>query len=355
MIQKITIVVLIALFSIMSSSVFGQEFIAPKLTMVSGFEGGSNYQMAMDMQRMSRATLGTATMQAGNMVPDMKAGKVVIDEFGDTVMVEEKISSGDTTDFVRVRDSEGSYYNFLKIVKSNTDLAFLQYDVLLYESMKDLTRTYKKTEDIRIILPMGVEQIHIVALNKEGKEAIKNFEDLKGKNVSIGSSLQGTNVTAKYIKEVTKMKWNDVELPYDKALKALLSGRIDAFFYVGAAPVSNFTRMSKAMRDKLVLIPLNPSKGKADLEEAYTAATITSASYPKWIKADVATYSVRSMLVTDIDNQSKETEENIVKLMQTVLDNKDNSKNHGNWKIIDFKKDDSIDWDYYTPTSSLVK
>ncbi len=252
MMQKFTIViVLIAVFFSMNSSVYGQEFVEPELTIVSGFEGGSNYQMAMDMQRMSRATLGTVKMEPGTMVPEMKNGKIVIDEAGDTSMVSKMVSTGDTTDFIRVRDSEGSYYNFLKIVKTNTDLAFLQYDVLLYESMKDLTRTYKKTEGIRIILPMGVEQIHIVTLKKEGKEGIKKFDDLKGKNVSIGSSLQGTNITAKYIKEVTKMKWHDVELPYDKALKALLSGRIDAFFYVGAAPVSNFTGMSKAMRDTI--------------------------------------------------------------------------------------------------------
>lgn len=347
--HKITIaLILIAFLSLIGNSAFGQKFIAPKLTIVSGFEGGSNYEMAMDMQRMSRATLGTAKMVMGEP-------KIVVSATGDTSFVETKVSTGDTTDFLRVRDSEGSYYNFLKIVKTNTDLAFLQYDVLLYESMKDLTRTYKKTEGIRIILPMGMEQIHIIALKQDGKEAIKTYDDLKGKNVAIGSSLQGTNVTAKYIKEVTKMKWNDVELPYDKALKALLTGRIDAFFYVGAAPVSNFTGMSKSMRDKITLIPLNPSKGKADLDEAYTAATITSTSYPKWIEADIPTYSVRSMLVTDIDSQTEETEANIVKLIQAVYDNKDNPKNHGNWKSINFTQDKTIDWDYYAPTSGIVK
>ena len=356
MVQKITIsIVLIVLFSAMSSSVFGQETIAPQLTIVSGFEGGSNYQMAMDMQRMSRATLGIAKMEAGDMVAEMENGKVVVYEAGDTAMVETIVASGDTVDFLRVRGSEGSYYNFLKIVKSNTDLAFLQYDVLLYESMKDLTRTYKKTEGIRIILPMGVEQIHIITLKKEGKGAILNFDDLKNKNVAIGSSLQGTNITAKYIKEVTKMKWHDVELPYDKALKALLAGSIDAFFYVGVAPVSNLTGMSKSMRDKIALVPLNPSNGKGDLDEAYNATTITASSYPKWIETDVPTYSVRSLLVTDIDGQTKETEANIAKLMKEVLKNKDNSKCHGNWKVVNFAKDEDLDWEYYAPTSGLLK
>jgi len=352
---KITLSLLV-LMTAMAASVFAQEYIEPKLLIVSGFEGGTNFEMAKDMQRMSRLTLGVADYAEGELVVEMKGGKPVVDEYGDTSMVAEMVATGDTTDFLKVRDSEGSYYNFLRIIKTNTDLAFLQYDVLLYESMKDLTRTYKKTENIRVIMPMGAEQIHIVALKSDEKNAIKNYDDLKGKKVAIGSSLQGTNITAKYIKEVTKMKWQDVEIPYDKALKALLSGRIDAFFYVGAAPVSNFTHMSKQMRDRITLIPLNPTKGKKDLDENYTTTVIKQDYYKKWLKADVATYSVRSLLVTDINRQTKEDQENIVKLMQVIKNHSNDSGIHKSWKEI-FKNmktnKEEIDWDFYEPTKGL--
>ena len=349
---------LIVLMTAMAASVFAQEYVEPKLLIVSGFEGGSNYEMAKDMQKVSRLTLGTPSYEEGELVVEMKDGKPIVDEYGDTSMIAEQVSTGDTLDFLQVRDSEGSYYNFLRIIKSNTDLAFLQYDVLLYESMKDLTRTYKKSESIKVILPMGLEQIHIVALKSEEKDAIKNYDDLKGKKVAIGSSLQGTNITAQYIKEITKMKWQDIEIPYDKALKALLSGRIDAFFYVGADPVSNFTGMSKQMRDRITLIPLNPTKGVKYLDETYTKTTIKQSDYKKWLTADVPTYAVRSLLVTDINGQTEETKADIVKLMQVVYSHKDDTNIHPNWKEVFGAIEANgaeIDWDFYEATQSIFK
>ncbi|MCK5846808.1 MAG: TAXI family TRAP transporter solute-binding subunit [Bacteroidales bacterium] len=351
---------LIVLMTAMTLSAFAQKFVEPDLLIVSGFKGGTNYDMAMDMQRMARPSLGTPSYQDGEMIVEMIDGKPVVNEMGDTSMVAKQTSTGDTLDFLEVRDSEGSYYNFLRVIKNSTDLAFLQYDVLLYESMKDLTRTYKKTENIRVIMPMGVEQIHIVALKSDDKKGIKTYDDLKGKKVAIGSSLQGTNITAKYIKEITGMKWDNIEIPYDKALKALLAGRIDAFFYVGAAPVSNFTGMSKQMRDRITLIPLAPSKGKEELDATYAPTVIALKDYPKWIDKDIPTYSVYSLLVTDINGQTDEDKENIVKLMRVVLDNKDDSRNHENWKVVfDAEKmkasTDAIDWDFYDPTMNLFK
>ena len=360
MIQKLKITLsLIVLITAMASTSYAQSYDEPKLLIISGFEGGTNYDMAKDMQRMTRVKYGIAAYTDGDMVIEMKDNKPVISEDGDTSMIAEQIPTGDTTEFLNVRESEGSYYNFLRVTKSNTDLAFLQYDVLLYEAMKDLTRTYKKTENIRVIMPMGVEQIHIMVLKSDEKGSIKTYQDLKGKKVAIGSSLQGTNITAKYIKEVTKMDWHDVEIPYDKALKALLSKRIDAFFYVGAAPVSNFTGMSKQMRDMITLIPLVPEKGKKDLDEAYIKATITADTYSKWLKTDIATYSVRSLLVTDINGQTKEQQDNIVKLMQTVIEHKNDSGIHKNWKKVFGPEEEGAtkftddDWDFYEPTKSL--
>lgn len=323
------------------------------LVIVSGFKGGSNYQMAMDIQRMSRKTLGTTKYEENTeMVTDLdENGQPKLDEFGDTLTIEKttKVATGDTIDFVKVQDSEGSYYNFLKVNKSGADIAFIQYDVLLYESMKDLTRTYKKAENIQILLPMGTEQIHIVTLKPEGKNGIKSFADLKKKKVGIGSSLMGTNITAKYIKEVTGMKWQDVEIPFDKSFKALFSGAIDAFFYVGAKPVKDLADLSVSMRDKITLISI-PSNEK--LDKAYEKINITPEDY-KWLDGPVETYAVKSVLVTSLLGQTPEKEEAISKLLEVVKAHKDDSGNHPNWKSINFAKDDKIDWDYYPAALKL--
>jgi len=323
------------------------------LTIVSGFKGGSNYQMAMDIQRMTRKTLGTPQYEIKTEMVNVldENGQPKLNEFGDTIteVKTTKVSTGDTIDFVKVQDSEGSYYNFLKVNKSGADVAFIQYDVLLYESMKDLTRTYKKAENIQILLPMGTEQIHIVVLKADGKNGIKTFEDLKKKKVGIGSSLMGTNITAKYIKEVTGMKWQDVEIPFDKSFKALFNGSIDAFFFVGAKPIKDLADLSVSMRDKITLISI-PSNEQ--LDKAYEKVNITPEDY-KWLDAPVETYAVKSVLVTSTLGQTPEKEEAIAKMLEVIKAHKDDTGNHENWKDIKFAKDDKIDWEYYPAALKL--
>lgn len=328
----------IFLFTFISVNIFAQDTEIPqssnegaKLTIVSGVKGGSYFTMAQDMQKMTRKAYGEikyieSTDTAGNTI---------------------KTPTKDTADFLLNKESDGSYYNFQKINKQDVDITFLQYDVLLYEDMLDLNRKFKKTTDIRILLPMGVEQIHIITL-KNNK--INEFKDLNGKKVGIGTPLQGTNVTAKFIKAKLGAKWEDVEMPYDKAFKALFSGTIDAFFFVGAVPVTNLGDLTKSMKDqiKLVSIPDNPV-----LKEAYgEQVEITNNDY-KWLSAPVKTYGVKSVLVTSITNMTPEKEDALIKLLQEIKKSKDTQGYHPNWKKVEFKKDEAIEWKYFDAAVKL--
>jgi TRAP transporter TAXI family solute receptor len=361
--SKFTIFLAVILISILFGNITmaqnASDVEVPKLTIVTGFVGGSNYQMAMDMQRMTRKELGIPKYK---IVTESKA---VLNAKGDTVReepiedggigapkfetIEHTVATGDTINFLKVLDSEGSYYNFIKINKSGTELAFIQYDVLLFEAMQDLKRSYKKTDGIRVLLPMGSEQIHIITLKSDDKKGITKFADLKGKKVGIGSSLMGTNITSKYIKEVTGMKWEDVEIPFDKSFKALFNGSIDAFFYVGAKPVKDLANATPSMKNKLTLISIPQNE---TLDKAYQKVTITTEDY-KWLSENIETYAVRSLLVTSLNGHNAEIEANIQKLLQIVKDKKGSDQNHPNWKMIEFKKDDSIDWEYYPAALKL--
>ncbi len=349
----ITTLVIILMMGVTGLMAQDNESTQKPLVIVSGFTGGSNYQMAMDIQKMTRKTLGTPKYEEKTEIKTVldENGNPKLDEFGDTLTedITKKVATGDTIDFVKVMDSEGSYYNFLKVNKSGADIAFIQYDVLLYESMKDLTRTYKKADNIKVLLPMGTEQIHIITLKPEGKKGVKSFADLKKKKVGIGSSLMGTNITAKYIKEVTGMKWQNVEIPFDKSFKALFSGAIDAFFYVGAKPVKDLAELSVSMRDKIALVSI-PANEK--LDKAYEKVQITPEDY-KWLDKPVETYAVKSVLVTSILGQTPEKEEAIYKMLEAVKAHKNDAGNHPNWKKINFAKDDKIDWDYYPAALKL--
>lgn len=315
----------------------------PPLKIVSGFKGGSYYEMAMDMQKMTRP-LGHIIMKTESVDQiAIENGDTLRDDEGMPVIttVEVEKSSGDTIDFLNVKDSDGSYYNFLKIDNSDVDITFLQYDVLLYEDMKDLQRKLKKVADIRILLPFGSEQIHLITTKESG---ITDFKDLKKKRVGIGSSLQGTYITAKYIKEQLGAKWTDVEIPYDKSFRALFNGDIDAFFFVGKAPVSNLANLSKSMKDKITLISL-PVNEK--LKEAYGEQVEINNTMYSWVDKPVKTYQVKTVLVTSIRDQTPEQVENLRKLLQAIKDNKDNEGYHPGWKNVLFQEDPEIEFEYH--------
>jgi len=350
-----------SLFMFLSTAVNAQDTDdGPQLKIYSGFKGGSYYQMASDMQAMTRKLYG----KIGYSISDIEVPKInpttkdtVKDADGnieyDVQVI--KTPTGDTIDFLEVRESDGSYYNFLKINKIDVDVTFLQYDVLLYESEKDLGRKFKKTEDVRVLLPLGSEEIHLITL-KDSK--IGEFSDLKKKRVAIGSSLQGTNITATYIKEATEGKWIDVDIPYDKAFRALFSHDIDAFFFVGKAPVHDLKSLPKSMKDKLKMISL-PENEK--LKDAYgDLVTLDNSTYT-WLPAGeegtIKTYSVRSLLVTSVSGQTPEQKEAIVKLLQAIKQLKDVEGYHNSWKSVQFHKlpELEMEWPYYDAAVKLYE
>lgn len=321
------------------------------LTVISGFKGGSYYTMAMDMQKMSRKKYGTPIYKTETSIKYKLAanGDTLKDADGNALTEEiiKRTPTGDTVDFITVKDSDGAYYNFQKIDKVDVDITFIQYDVLLYESMKDLKRTIKKTDNIRVLLPLGSEQIHIITLKKNN---IKDFKQLKGKRVGIGSTFQGTNTTAKFIKEKTGSKWEDVEIAYDKAFKALFDGSIDAFFFVGNAPIKDLAEISKAMKDQLQLISIPANE---ELKNAYGEQVEINNTFYPWVDQPVKTYAVKSLLVTSIEGQTPEKEEAIKNLLIEVKQNKDNPGYHKAWKNIKFEKDPEIEWEFHKVTSEV--
>jgi TRAP transporter TAXI family solute receptor len=324
-----------------------------KLKIYSGFLDGSYYQMAKDMQIMTRRMYGVVQYDITELqVPklDPQTGDTLKDpETGEPLFDVEilKAAKGDTSEFMEVRESDGSYYNFLKINKIDVDVTFLQYDVLIYESEKDLGRRFKKTDDIRILLPLSSEEIHLITL-KDGD--INTFADLKKKRVATGSSLQGTHITAAYIKEVTNSKWIDVDIPYDKAFRALLSHDIDAFFFVGKAPISKLANMPKSMRDKIKLISL-PENPK--LTEAHGEMVEINNSNYSWVVDPIKTYAVKSLLVTSLAGQTPAQKQQITKLLEAIKAMKDKPGFHESWKDVKFEKDPIIEWKYYDAALKL--
>lgn len=252
------------------------------------------------------------------------------------------LAKEDTLLEIEVLTSRGSAYNFRKFIKSKyIDITFMQYDVLLYEQLFDMKHNRNFTKHIRLLLPLGTEQIHLITRTDS---KINGIEDLKKKIVAIGSSDQGTNRTARYIKEKTEINWIDKEIALEASFLKLLNGTIDAFFFVGAAPVKKLDKLPKSLRTQIKLVPIiHP-----ELEKDYKIATIPSNSY-KWAEDAFETFAVNVVLVTDVQHETPEKIENLLKVLNLIQENISELKQNGHpaWKEVDFKFEDFDDFDLH--------
>jgi len=246
---------------------------------------------------------------------------------------------------IDILPSAGSMQNFKALMKDACDLAFLQYDVIFFQLGLNAD-DQAKIDNLKIVLPLGMEEIHLITLKSND---FKGIDDLEGKKVAIGSKNQGTYITASYIKSVTKIKWKSIALGFNDALEALLVGDVAAFFFVGSAPVNKLYDLPQNIQSKLTLIPLTHPK----LQEYYTPVTLKSGTY-QWLKEDIATYGVRYALATNTKAETSAEYDNIKKLVEDIRTKYDVlvQNGHEQWKEVDFKFD-NIKWPIHSATMEI--
>jgi len=279
--------------------------LSPYVKIYSGLEGGSYYQFAEDIRKITNPT-----------------------------------------DSISVSHSNGSVDNLNQLItRRNYFVTFLQYDVLLQQRLRDLKEYTNYTDNIKILLPMGVEEIHLVC---RAADNFKSIKQLKGKKVAIGTVYQGTYVTARLIKGMTGVNWIDVPIPFSEVYVALMNNQIDAFFFVGAAPVAKLFYLNAV--DKIKMVPIEHPK----LDKVYEKINIKAGTYP-WLKNDVKTYAVRSVLATNIKGETPEQRKNIQKMLLSIKNQKDALIKYGHkkWKEVDFNFD-HLDWDTYDGSLEVI-
>lgn len=282
---KRIIILLIAL-------VFGFTQLNAQIKIISGLEGGTYDQLANDIKNITELPIEIST-------------------------------------------SGGALDNYNQLIADNDfNITFLQFDVLLAEEL--INPEIK--ENIRILLPLFLdEEIHLIT---KAEAPIKSIKDLELKKVGIGASTQGTNITAKTIKTRTGINWTDVEIHSNEAYNALMKGEIDAYFYVGGAPVAGLKDLECG---KIKLVPI---KHKA-LNSIYTKKTIAACSYA-WQKKAIKTYAVSTVMVLNVAKCSDDFKKDVEKLYFDIKENvaKLQESGHPKWKDVYYKNSD-INWPYY--------
>ena len=242
------------------------------------------------------------------------------------------------------KSTNGAGYNFEQLVDKNSPykIALIQEDVLYYMSALDHRDNTNKTKDLKVVVPLAQEQIQVITRKNAG---LNNLQDLKEKMVAIGTTDQGTYMTANYIKIRSEVYWRSRNIHIDDVLNELYMDRIDAFFIVGSAPISKLNIDPRAMVKGIDLMELDNFNGWADY---YENDTIYKGTY-KWLEKDVPTYSVQTVMVVNTSKLTDKDKAELNAFIENLNANLDKLKEvgHQQWKEVDLNDWSPEDWPLY--------
>lgn len=188
---------------------------------------------------------------------------------------------------LNVSQSAGSVENIRKLQSDpEVKLAFAQMDVL--KNMKENGQI--NFQDLKMFLPLYTEEIHLI-VHKDSK--IRSIKDLENKIVNVGNDQSGSQFTSRIIAKELDLTWKEDLSDPKKALKHLLSKKIDAIFLIVGKPVKIYQLLPKEAKALLKFIPINDRK----LKKYYEPIEIPAKTY-LWQDETISTYAVYSLLVT---------------------------------------------------------
>jgi hypothetical protein len=137
------------------------------------------------------------------------------------------------------RTSPGAIANVQAVNAGQVDSALAQSDVVA-EAWAGTGMFAKagKQSHVRVIAELFPEDVHVIVATAAH---VKNFSQLRGKRVSLGDKNSGTIATARAVMAAYRLPEWRVKASYvsaDVAVQQMERGKLDAFFFVGGAPVS---------------------------------------------------------------------------------------------------------------------
>ena len=163
------------------------------------------------------------------------------------------------------RTSSGAVANVRDVNAFRTDSALSQSDVVAEAvAGRGSFRSDGAETHVRTIAMLFPEDVLVVAAKSSG---IRKLADLKGRRVSIGELGSGTSVTAKAVLDAAGLSRRlclSTESA-DVAARSIEDETLDAFFFVGGAPVPFVENL--VSHGRAVLIPIDGANRKKLLAE----------------------------------------------------------------------------------------
>jgi uncharacterized protein len=147
----------------------------------------------------------------------------------------------------------GSVANMQLIGTGKSELAFTMADTA-WDAYNGLDKFKDKKVGLRTLAVFYPNRMHVVTVEGSG---VTKFADLKGKRVSTGAPVSGTEVMANRLLDALGIGPNDFtreRLSVAESVNALKDGKIDAFFWVGGVPTAALSDLANTPGKKIKLI-----------------------------------------------------------------------------------------------------
>lgn len=211
------------------------------------------------------------------------------------------------------KSTEGSASNIEQLLDPNKEgqMAFVQSDYFGLKKAEDLMNDTHKTESVKVFMPMAKEQMHIFTLKSSG---ITKMEDLNNTRIAVGTKDQSTFYTTQIIQKRSKIEWFANDINYTDMVRKVMTGSIESAFIIGTAPLPLLDIDPQIMVDNLVLVELTDFNGWA---KEYEKDVISADTYP-WLDINVPTFSLRTLLVVNMDKLSEADKNTIDKMKASI-------------------------------------
>lgn len=148
----------------------------------------------------------------------------------------------------------GSIANLQLIGSGKSEIAFTMADAA-WDAVNGLDKFSGKKVPLRTLVVFYPNRMHVATVEGTG---INRFTDLKGKRVSTGAPVSGTEVMSMRLIEAFGMDPNKdltrERLSVAESVSALKDGKIDALFWVGGVPTAAISDLASTPGKKLKLI-----------------------------------------------------------------------------------------------------